>query len=282
MTKDEYLNKLREYLEKESVENIDEIIEKYRARFDLAFNAKMTEEEASEAIGDPYVNVLKELSANQKKEEHNKEESSPKSSLIIKQSYADKVEITLGDVDHIIVNITDDLKEYLNVSMDGSSLLIEDLNKKKSFWKKTIGIIEVLLPKETFLKELVLDLVASDALIEEIKVINFDFNIVSGDASIDEIRGENVSIKTVSGDASIKRIDAKNVTLESVSGDILVNNLNTTELSLDNISGDITLSSVIAKNAQLNTISGDINVTGKLYNKTVSHITGDITYNEIN
>ena len=53
MTKEEYLEKLKIVLEANNIDNVDEIVEKYKKRFVLAKDADMSDEEAIKILGDP-------------------------------------------------------------------------------------------------------------------------------------------------------------------------------------------------------------------------------------
>lgn len=244
MNKEEYLEKLKNRLENEKINNQEEILNKYENRFDIGYKAGLSDDEIIEMLG-PVEEIILNNNVDDKTEYN----------LDITEVFIEDVYIKNKKGTGIDINLSDELKDYINITTDNHKIIIK--NKSGVFFKKHVGSIEILIGENIKFNEVVI-------------------NTVKCDYEIEQLDAQSISIATVSGDSNIERMSAKKISLSIVSADVAVRDLKANELIVSTVSGDITCNYVDVEMAKLSTISGDINLTGKIKEKRTSSISGDI------
>ena len=255
MTKEEYLISLELALINAGVNDYEEIVEKYRKRFELAAMADMTTDEAIKMMGS-VESVVKKYVVEEKSEYFDvytfKLEDALASNIVIKK----------GSKPGIVINIDEELLDKLNIQHQDNKLSITD-KFGKSFFRKCCGSILIEIG-------------------DNIKFDKFEISTVSCDVEVCAINTIKTVFYTVSGDFDVDKIIAEDVLLNSVSGDFNVGRIKTNEIRINTVSGDVDVSYIEAEKAIFDTVSGDINVCGKLKLKRGSSITGSINYKAVN
>ncbi len=255
MTKNEYLTNLEQVLIAYNIDNYQEIVEKYRKRFELAASADMTEEEAIKMMGS--------VESVARKYATNSDETTYTDTYSLKVDTAIVEQVIIKETDKlgIVINIDEDLTDKINISNNDKKITISD-KFGKSFFRKARGRIFIEVGPN-------------------VKFDLFSINTVACDVEICSINAEKYEIKNVSGDYEIERITAEEVRLSTVSGDYDISRIKAKNLRISTVSGDADVSYLDIENAIFDTISGDIEVSGKILNKKGSSISGNINYTEI-
>ncbi len=254
MTKEEYLNKLKELLKAENIENVDEIIEEVNQKFDLGMSAGLTDDEIISDIGSPEEILLKN------KKEH---KDTKILDIEIADPFSSDIIIRERSENGIDIRLSKELKDKLNVVITDDKISIKPFNKLNHYRNLRSCEINVQYGPN-------------------INFNNVSLYTVSGDGVIDKIKCNNAKIETVSGDFDINYLEAESIVLKTVSGDIDIEKLKTISCTISTVSGDVNIASCIIKSLVASTISGDIDITGNVNSSKCSKISGDITINNEN
>ncbi len=255
MTKTEYLNNLEQVLIAYKIDNYQEIVDKYRKRFELATMADMTEEEAIKMMGSvesvvrKYANLSEETTYT---DIYN---------LKIDNALAEEIIVEKTNKQGIVINVDEELADRIKINNIDKKITISD-KFGKSFFRKAKGRIFIEVGPN-------------------IKFDLFEINSVSCDVKICDIEAKTYNLQNVSGDYDIERITAETVRLTTVSGDYDISRIKATDLRISTVSGDAVVNYLDVVNAIFDTISGDISVSGKIKFKKGSSISGNINYTEI-
>lgn len=255
MTKEEYLKALELALIDAKVENYEDIVEKYRKRFELATLADMSTEEAIKMMGS-VESVVKKYAGDEKTEYYDIY------TFKLDDAIASEIVIRNGEKPGIVINVDEELMDKLNINHQEHKISITD-KFAKALFRKCRGSILIEIG-------------------DNVKFDKFEVSTVSCDVEIGSINTVKCSIHTVSGDFDIEKIIAEELTLTSVSGDFDINRIKTNEIRINTVSGDADVSYIEAEKAIFDTISGDIDVCGKLKLKRGSSISGSINYKAVN
>lgn len=258
MTKEEYLEKLKIVLEANNIDNVDEIVEKYKKRFVLAKDSDMSDEEAIKILGDPEQVVKKYKKDN---EEFHQEKTKTLYNLKINDAIIDELTIKSCEGNKITVDVDEELIDYLDIKQEGNSLTIND-KISRSIFRKTRGSLEIMVGRDIYFD-------------------NFEINCVATDTDIETINGNTIKIRLVNGDIDIDKVTCRLFNISLVSGDADINYLKCNDLRANSVSGDINIDYVDASFAKMDTVSGDFNATGHIEEKRGSSISGDINFKEI-
>lgn len=255
MSKEEYLKSLELALIDAKVDNYEEIVEKYRKRFELAALADMTTDEAIKMMGS-VESVVNKYSNCDKTEYYDVY------TFRLDDALASEIKIINGSKPGIVINVDEELIDKLNINHQEHKITITD-KFGKAFFRKCRGSILIEIG-------------------DNVKFDKFEVSTVSCDVEIGSINCIKCNIHSVSGDFDIEKIIAEDVNLTTVSGDFDVNRIKTNEIRINTVSGDADISYIEAEKAIFDTISGDIDVCGKLKLKRGSSISGSINYKAVN
>lgn len=256
MNKNEYLQELESSLKNLNVENYEEIVEKYRKRFELANDAGMTEDEAIKMMGSVDSVCKKYVFTEDTTNYYEFFE------FKIDDALATDIKFIKGDKDGIVVNVDEDLIDKLNINRMDHKLVINDKFAKSFFRKRKGNILIEIGPN--------------------IKFTKFEISTVNSDVEICDVEAHKFSVHNVAGDFSIEKLVCENISLTSVSGDFDINRITTKEIKISTVSGDANIKYIKADTAIFDTISGDITLCGRVKLKRGSSISGSINYKEVN
>lgn len=272
--KEKYLNDLRMYLTQYGVENKEDIIIKYKNRFELGLEAGFSEEEIIAKCGHP--EIIAQSYENEETEIYeddiievvydNIEEGKSiilDSDAIIKiKTISQDVKIIENDTVYTTIYIPEKIQKRFNQTIESNKIVLEYKNKS-FFGDSSGGQLVIKLGQNASLTSLDIDTVSGD--------INCDVNNTI----------TKNTLKTVSGDIELRNSKSDLVETVVVSGDILCENAKGVEIKMSTISGDATFKNAEFKIFKGSTISGDINYVGNqaIIVESVSTISGEITIN---
>lgn len=255
MNKELFFNCLKETLQANNVENIDEIISEYERKYEIGISAGMSEEETIDGLG-----KIEDILNKYVKKESNKSTYN----LKVEDVFSSDFRIQKQDKDGIDINVSKEIKDYVDVITENHNIIIKPSKEDKGyriFRNIRSGYIDIYYgPNVSFDK--------------------ISLTTVAGDFDVDEITCNSATIITVSGDFDFEYLNAKEALLSTVSGDIDFNRLFVDVCRIKTVSGDIKADYCQIENLEVTTVSGDVDLTGVVKNKKSSSISGDITINE--
>lgn len=274
MTKYEFLEELEKLLIDANIANYEEVLDKYRRRFSIAEEAKMSVEDAIESFGSPS-EIVEAMCNKEDDVDLNNSIKFVNYNLRIEVSFLDSFELVKGEKGKISFQIDDDIYDDLEIIKDGKSLTIKD--KRSSFFHKGCsGKIVIEAGENVYFESFKLKLINADMLIDSIVGNDVSIESVSGDCTINQIKAQSVNISQVSGDSKINIINSTLLKLSSVSGDCIVDTLNTNKMFLTRVSGDLTIDDCYANIASIDTVTGDVNIYGNINELKKSSVSGSI------
>ena len=256
--KKDYLKRLDEELSKVNAKHKDEIIEKYKKRYDFGLESGLKDDEIEQMLGDP-----EEVAKKYKGEDpftndgynknYNMKVKTVSDDIVIKRTNDSKVHIFFDDCNPDMYNVKN--------NSDG---IIIDYPKTKyfSFNRKKGGIITIEIPSERKFFEASIQSASGDIKIDYLNAKKMEIAIASGDVVIHKIEGESIRLNTVSGEIFIDKANAsKQITVASVSGDIEANYIDSKLLIVDTVSGDATIKENTG-GLKTSSVSGEVYVNG--------------------
>ena len=269
--RDEYLNKLEEELENNGFINIDDVLDKYRKRYDFGLESGMTEEEIEERLGDP-----KEIVSKMTEQANNTYEDNTNTNFKIEVSTVCddvKFEESVDDETHVYM---DDIEEDSYEIINNNREIVITSHTKKYFGlnRRRPGLFTIALPKDMKLGKVNLSSSSGDFISKiDLNAKTFNLNLVSGDVDFKKITAKEITFHVVSGDLEIEEINAENATLSAVSGDMDIDYLLSNNLKVDTVSGDIKIKeSSYGMNIKSQSIAGEIIINGKKYKNVTSKV----------
>ncbi len=261
--KEEYLERLEKELTENGFENTEEIIAKYRKRYEFGIESNMTEEEIEERLGDPSEIVSKLM------DKSNYEYVETNSDLKVNiNTLNDDVTFVEGEDNEPRVHLGDIDEDNYEISVNDHEIYIKALKKKFfSLNRRRPGLITIVLPHNVSISKMALSSANGDFISKiDIDAKNFELNCVSGDCEFKKITSKNFNLHAVSGDIEIKEINTDYATISTVSGDVEIGYLLANDLKADTVSGDIEIDEAsYAMNIKTTAISGSIKVDGTKY-----------------
>ena len=257
--KDQYLKELEDLLNENNVPNKEEILEKYRKRYEFGLESEMTEDEIEEMLGKPSDVISKYI----KNEEATKNEQNSNCDIIVR-TVADDIKLDYSSDEKAHVQLYDIDKESYNIVVSSSEIRVEyKTNKYLGLNRRKSGKITVLVPEGRLLHDVTIETASGDAeSYLNIDANNVAVNTVSGDIEFDKIKSRQLNINVVSGDIEIIKVDSGKVIINTVSGDIDIDTLYADKLVIDSVSGDCKITNSNTENVVSNFISGDFIING--------------------
>ena len=256
-----YLEDLKKELEKENISNIDEIIDKYEARYNFGLEAGLSDDEIIEMLGDidDIVDKYKEEKETIKEDNDNNIE---KPILYIK-TVRDDVIIKESNDDSCHLYFENTKSSYYDVKNSKSKGIVIDYIKSMVLTLNKIhGTITIEIPKNKYFK-------------------TCEFNLGSSDFKTIDLNADKISLITTSGDLEISNLISKgDLSIHCVKSDIEIKKVECDgELHITNASGDIDIDYAKGKYIKIDTLSGDVNLKEAEGEINTKSITGDIHVN---
>lgn len=275
--KEEYLKNLKQALFKNSIDDAEEIYEKYRKRYEFGLEAELSEEEIEKQLGtvDEIISkykdsstieieeVKKEISENEKESELKENEHATKHSLYLKV-VSDSLTIKHDDsIDDFTFKFKDTDSSLYEIIKENGNVTLNFKDKSFfSFNRKEIGDITLLIPTNFSLNEVSISNCNADVDIDYLDADKIIFVNKSGDYDCSStVKSQYVEINNCSGDYSIKEIVSKKVIIHNLSGDIDISTVKG-DVEISNISGDINVDTIYGTST-VNNITGEVSVMNK-------------------
>ena len=265
MMKDEFLRRLEERLRENNVSNIDDVISKYRKRYDFGLESGLSDEEIQSMLGD--IDEIVKLYSN------NTNESSAKKNDFKNQTFGNmRIDIeTVSDTitfersnDNTVHLYFENINEdSYDIKKSDNEIIIKYINKKFfSLNRRTGGNIIVSLPEDMTFSSIKLATVSGDIdSTIELNTRTFNIEMVSGDSEIKEVNCNDIRFHLVSGDVSFGVIRSSLTEISTVSGDAEIDCLYTDDLKVDSISGDVIIHDALdTMREKVSSISGTIKI----------------------
>ena len=275
--KEEYLKQLRKALFRNSIDNAEEIYDKYRRRYEFGLEAELSEEEIEKQLGtiDEIISKYRDDSTIEIKEIKNKEtetreESEPKNDEnIVKHSLFLKVVSDSLTIKHDD-SVTDFTFKFEDTDSSLYEIIKEDGNvnlnyKDKSFFsfnRKNIGDITLLIPSNFILNEVRISNLYADIDIDYLEAEKITFINRSGNYDcFSYVKSPYIEINNCSGDYLFDEIVSKNIIIHNLSGDVDIFTIKG-NVEIANISGDVDVDTIYGTST-VNNITGEVNVMNK-------------------
>ena len=253
--KDDYLKRLEEELTKNEVKNKDEILEKYRKRYEFGLESGLDEKTIEDMLKDPKEVAEKYKDKNPKKDKFKKNYNllirTVRDIVNIKKSKDDKIHIIFDSNDYNNYVIKDN-EDGLKIDFPKSKYF--SLNRKK--------------PEEILVE-----------IPENLIFDNAEISTADGDVNISSIIANRIDIYTTSGDLNIYKAEAKSINFTTVSGDIITDYIGVEKINISTVSGKVNMNEVNSSFLVIDTISGDVEVKKNEGKLQTSSITGSILIN---
>lgn len=250
----EFLKRLEEELDRVGSANKEEILSKYRRRFELAKEAGMSEREAIEKFGSIERILAEEgLCIPTEAREYRSYE------VDISDSLAERIYFHLVDGDQVAYVVSSDLEKNLDVVMNEREMKIKDKTGGES--DKKYGDMTVNIGRDLALSRVKISCVSAQCRFDDLKAKEFVFKMVDGKFDAGFLKAETIRISSVSGDISCAGIDAKNLNLKTVQS-------------------DADLGTVHAENASFYSVKGKIRADGEIKQSKVTTLNGSVLLND--
>lgn len=165
-------------------------------------------------------------------------------------------------------------KPTVKVDHDETIIKEPDLKEKeifhweKSFFKMEIhsskGKVTIMVPKETELTEVNLNLASGDVRLSSLKISSLELESNSGDVDGENLRIASLDLSATSGDVAFNRLRLISGDISVTSGDTrLIESRIEHELSISTVSGDNLVKNTQVAEANLNTVSGENQIFGE-------------------
>lgn len=279
MTKNEYLEKLKEILTGIETDLAREIVEDYEEHFEMGLKKGKTEEQICEELGD--INeIAKELEGLEKQSNFSNTTQELKivpnteliatnnTELISSQDTEWKQERAgEGNLKDIIVDalfadviVMPSENNKITINYENCGNLKQKMMYEFKSWQEGDKIFAKLINKEmisgffTYFK--------TPRMKVEIKIPDYfpylHIASTSGDVKLYGAISNEVVVNTMSGDIELQNFHSKTMQLQSQSGDVNIQNSNGESLCCSSTSGDLRFMEVNYKNFNLESSSGDI------------------------
>lgn len=263
--KENFMNELENQINIYDVENKEEILEKYRKRYDFGLESGLSEEEIENMLGTPK-DIVSKLVEKEKREKYFGDSDDSYAELL--DSYEIDIQTISDDISFVYSKDTEYHVEFQDVDLDYYEIdktenhLKIRFKKRKFFSSRKNGLILVEIPKDRKLGNVKVSTTSGDILIPLIKTQDFQLNTVSGDCEFDTIEANTMVCSVVSGDIEGKNMKADEIRLDTISGDIEVEYVTCRNLKVDAVSGDVKIDEAEG-NISSTSVSGDVIINGE-------------------
>lgn len=285
MTKDKYMNTLRERLNQLNIEGREDILNDFEAHFSLGKQNGHSDEELMESLGS--IEEILESYENLQ---------SPNDEKILIDGHGQRKEftnrITTIDISarHADTKITTSKDNGFHVDLYKEGKFLERLNhaliayqEEATFYVKVLPLfphkssgqydLSIQVPKD--LSVLILNTSSGDGTLKHITVHEIRINSTSGDFRLMDINSERVDIEVASSDFKLNNVRG-DMYIRSASGDFQIEQSNGVNFDYQSASGDLMLDGDY-ETIHLNNVSGDINAQLKTIKQMhVSNVSADL------
>ena len=285
MTKDKYMNTLRERLNQLNIEGRENILNDFEAHFTLGKQNGHSDEELMESLG----SIEEILESYENLQSPNDEK------ILIdghdqKKEFANKITTIDISARHADTKITTSKDNGFHVDLYKEGKLLERLShaliayqEEAVFYVKVLPLfphkssgqydLSIQVPKD--LSVLILNTSSGDGTLKHITAHEIRLNSASGDFRLMDINSERVDIEVASSDFKLNNVRG-DMYIRSASGDFQIEQSNGVNFDYQSASGDLMLDGDY-ETIHLNNVSGDINAQLKIIKQMhVSNVSADI------
>jgi DUF4097 and DUF4098 domain-containing protein YvlB len=285
MTKEMYMQQLKERLNQINIEGKEDIINDFNNHFELGHQDGISDEDLIETLG-PIDEILESYEVlnkvqtdeivvhnrTHKKEFTNKittiDISARHANTKIKTSKDDKINVDLYKEGKLL----DRLSHALIAYQEESVFFIKVL---PIFPYKSVGRYELSIEIPSHFETLTISSSSGDVYGKNLNIDKFKIQSASGEIDIKDIQSQTITIEVASSDLNLKQI-VGDLEIKSVSGDVHIDHAKGKLLSYVNVSGDINIEADY-ENINLRNVSGDFDAKFKLIkDMNISSTSGDI------
>lgn len=268
MTKEEYMQRLRNALQAYDKEFVDEILDNYKEHFDAGIRSGRTEEEICEELGavENLVRDIEEMLGDMDIRTHELDQFSAVQPHQVQYDEISRIELALVSMDveispssdgkfHAELESGEDLSKYLNETVSDGRYYASEITRNYKNDVSGRSLLRMILGNMGGNQ--------SQTLILKIPSVpdSVKAKTVSGDVELSDLCCKALNLETVSGDVKLQNCKAQTSLLKTTSGDINLEHNNGEEAVLQSASGDIQLHCVeIAKECSFSTASGDMSL----------------------
>ena len=285
MTKEKYMNTLRDRLNQLNIEGREDILNDFEAHFTLGKQNGHSDEELMASLGSIDEILESYESLNQSNIEkilidghdQKKEFTNKITTIDISARHAD-TKITTSKDNGFHVDLYKEGKLLERMSHALIAYQEEDVFYVKVlplFPHKSSGQYDLSIQVPQYLPSLILNTSSGDGVLKKLTIQKIKINSAHGDFRLEEIEAESITIETASSDIRVKNTQG-DMDLKSASGDALIENAIGCTFNYQSASGDLMLDGDY-ETIHLNNVSGDINAQLKTIKQMhVSNISADI------
>lgn len=277
MTKDEFMKKLADELDKYQIKDKEQIIQQYENYFLLGHQAKMSDEEIISrypSIDEIVKSYVQEVSVVKEYEYSRNDTKFAKGNFkkIIVSLISDDIEFIYdNEIDGIKVTFSNvNANRYkVDTSLDTFKLTYdaENLIKKTSIFdlgKK--AKVKIFLPVNTQYELIFIKSVSASINLNYIQAEEIKVETVSGNIKANRLQVQNINISSVSGCLNATYVESNNVKLRFVSGKCIIDQADINNFSISGVSTYCEIKSGNIVNTSTSCLSGKVVVLGKKVN----------------
>jgi DUF4097 and DUF4098 domain-containing protein YvlB len=285
MTKEKYMNTLRERLNQLNIEGREDILNDFEAHFTLGKQNGHSDEELMASLGS-IDEILESYESVNK----------PNIEKILIDGHDQKKEftniITTIDISarHADTKVTTSKDNGFHVDLYKEGKFLERLShaliayqEEAVFYVKVLPLfphkssgqydLSIQIPND--LPNLILNTSSGEAILKDLTIHAIKINSASGDIALNDINAKTIAIEVASSDIKMMNV-LGDISLKSASGDSMVENTNGSTFNYQSASGDLKLDGDY-ETIHLNNVSGDINAQLKTIKQMhVSNVSADI------
>ena len=285
MTKEKYMNTLRERLNQLNIEGREEILNDFEAHFTLGKQNGHSDEELMASLGsiDEILESYESLNKSNTEKilvhghDHKKEYINKITTIDISARHADtKITTSKDNGFHVDLYKEGKLLERLSHTLIAyQEVDIFYVKVLPLFPHKSSGQYNLSIQVPNDLPNLVLNTSSGDAILKDLTIHAIKIDSANGAIALNDINSKNIAIEVASSDIKLMNIQG-DINLKSASGDSLIENTKGSAFKYQSASGDLNLDGDF-ETIHLTNVSGDINAQLKTIKQMdVSNVSADI------
>lgn len=256
--KEKFLTDLKQALNQASVDQVEEILKLYASRFDLGYEAGMSDEEIIEILGS-----VEDIVTGYTQRETLKNKYNIKLELALFSDF----EIVRSKNSGIEFDIEKKALDFIEIIRDENqiSLKPKELKNGSMFMKHGRFDGRMYVGEDVEIESLVVNNYSADLKVASLSGKIFVFSNKSGDIHFNDIEAkEKVVLNNVSGDSKFNKVVSPLFMVHTVSGDTIIQELVCDQGKMSIVSGDVTIYHSNDASYVVNCVSGDFKVKNEI------------------
>ena len=271
MTRKDFLKALKQGAKNAHIKNDKVLMERYNKRFDLAYEAGISEEETCEKFGDveAIINSFK-TEADVEFDDVEVDVEKEKRAYTDYKDFSVDIQLVADEVDIRIADVENPNIEFNDANPDDYTIEATNHLFKLSF-----------TPKAHFLTRMKRNHLI--ITIPDIHYKNFKVSVVSGKYQLPALRAKNISLKGVSGNYNVVSILCDKLDINLVSGKTKIGTLECANFVIHNVSGNVAIEKATCENLIDHSVTGSVLIeSGAVRNSVLDGLTAKLKINGIN